>query len=105
MKDVDILEQLATAGVKVELVVGPSGQDDLKDKQSLARLGARGVTVSQIDTTIEQPVTIVDGRHARMSEPEIPGRGRKLQYVVYDAAHIYEYNQRFESLAAKAHKP
>lgn len=102
IEDVELLDRLAARGVQVELVVGPT-----QDRLNLAGLEARGVSISQLDATINQPITVVDGSHTRVTERKIPGRARQCQYVVYGGSpsHIYNYNQLFESLSAKARKP
>lgn len=99
IEEVELLDRLAARGVQIELVVGPT-----QDRPSLARLEARGVKVSQLDTTIKQSITIVDGSHTRVTEPKIPGRDTQNQYIVYDNEYIYYYNQLFENLSSKAHK-
>lgn len=95
IEDVELLDQLAVGGVKIELVVGPT-----QDKQVLARLEEKGANITQLDTMIERPITIVDGSHARVVE----GRDTQDHFVVYNTKYIREYNQMFEDLSTKAHK-
>lgn len=97
---VELLDGLAARGIQIELVVGPT-----QDRRSLAHLEEKGVRVSQLDSTIVQSITIVDGSHVRVTEPKLPGRSTQNQYIAYDSADIYEQSQLFENLSSKARKP